>query len=113
MLLCTRQDEPQQRRKATVKNHQAYYKVELREIDALRDSEGNWIWNESYVLADDIIFCEAALTPRTILKSLRDWGYLSPASKGRVRVVDEGELIEIQEKSTGRPILALLLCERY
>jgi len=96
-----------------VKNHQAYYKVELREIDALKNAEGVWTWNESYVLADDIIFCEAALTPRTILKTLRDWGYLSQASEGRVRVVDDGELIEIQEKSTGRPVLALLLCERY
>lgn len=88
-----------------------YYKVELREIDAWRDPEGNWIWNESYALADDLIFAEDALTPRKILKKLREWGYLSPSSKGQVRIVDDGEIIEVQEKSTARPILALLLCD--
>lgn len=90
-----------------------YYRFELREVDAWRDPEGHWIWNESYILADDLIFCESELTPRKILKALRDWRYLSPASKGRVRVVDEYNLIEIQEKNTGRPIFALLLCNEY
>lgn len=90
-----------------------YFKFELRAIDAWGDPEGHWVWNTSYVLADDLIFCETELTPRKILKALRDWGYLSKDSKGRVRVVDEGELIEIQEKNTGMPILALLLCEEY
>lgn len=88
---------------------QTYYKIELREIDSFRDSEGTWIWNESYVLADDLICCEADFTPRKILKELRKWGYLSPASKGRVRVVDEGDLVEIQEKDTEKPILALFI----
>lgn len=88
-----------------------YYKLELRVIDALRDSEGVWDWNDSYAIANDIIFCEDAFTPRRILKKLRDWGYLTPKSKGRVRVVDEGDLIEIQEKNTGKPIFALLVYE--
>ena len=90
-----------------------YFRFELRAIDAWGDPEGHWVWNNSYVLADDLVFHETELTPRKILKALRNWGYLSQGSKGRVRVVDEGELIEIQEKSTGEPILALLLCEEY
>lgn len=90
-----------------------YFKFELRAIDAWGEPDGGWTWNNSYVLADDLIFCETELTPRKILKALRDWRFLSPDSKGRVRVVDEGELIEIQEKNTGMPILALLLCEEY
>ena len=90
-----------------------YYKIELRGIDALRSLDGIWTWNSSYVLADDIVFCESALTSRTILRKLRDWGYLSPASKGRVKVVDEGDCIEIQEKGTEKPILALLIHKRY
>ena len=90
-----------------------YYRFELREVDAWQDPEGHWIWNESYTLADDLIFHETDFDPRKILKALRNWGYLSPASKGRVRVVDEGDLIEIQERSTGRPLLALLLCDEY
>lgn len=87
-----------------------YYKIELREIDALRD-EGGWVWNESFVLADDIFWCAKDFTPRKILKQLREWSYLAPASKGRVRVVNEGDLVEIQEKDTGRPILALFVQE--
>lgn len=89
---------------------ETYYKIELRQIDALRDSEGVWTWNYSYVLADDIIWCETDFTPRRILRKLRDWGYLSPESKGRVRVADEGDfLVEIQEKNSGKPILALFI----
>lgn len=91
---------------------ETYYKIELRRIDALRGPKGAWFWNYSYVLADDIVFHKEAFTPRTILKKLRDWGYLSENSKGRVRVVDEGGfLIEIQEKNTGKPILALYVYE--
>ena len=87
-----------------------WYKVEIRGIDAVRH-DGNWIWNESYVIEQDIYWHEEGLTPRRILRLLRIWGYLTESSKGRVRVVDEGDLIEIQDKGTGRPILALLLLE--
>ena len=87
------------------------YWAELRLTDAVKDSETGWVWNESYVLYDDLVFCETELTPRKILKKLRKWGYLTPSSKGRVRVESYGELIEIQEKNTRRPIFALLLYE--
>ena len=88
-----------------------YYRAELRITDALKDSKHGWVWNESYVLADDLVFCETELTPRKILRKLREWEYLTQSSKGRVRVEDYGELVEIQEKSTGRPIFAVLLYE--
>lgn len=88
-----------------------YYKIEIREIDAWRDEEGLWFWNESFILADDVFWNSEDFTPRKILKQLRNWNFLSPSSKGRVRVVDEGDLVEVQEKSTGRPILALLVQE--
>ena len=88
-----------------------YYKLEIRGIDALRDEEGHWSWNESFVLADDVFWNSEDFTPRKILKQLRNWNFLSAASKGQVRVVDEGDLVEVQEKSTGRPVLALLIQE--
>ena len=85
-----------------------WFDVEIRGIDAVKN-EGFWMWNESWLIEGDILWHEEALTPRRILRQLRKWGYLTESSKGRVRVVDEGDLIEIQEKNTGRPILALLL----
>ena len=88
-----------------------YYRLEIRGIDALRDKEGLWSWNDSFILADDIFWNAKDFTPRKILKQLRNWNFLSAASKGQVRVVDEGDLVEVQEKSTGRPILALLVRE--
>ena len=87
-----------------------WFKTELRSIDAVR-YDGVWIWNESFLLEGDIYWHEEGLTPRRILRQLRKWGYLTESSKDKLRVVDEGDLIEIQDKSTGRPILALLLLE--
>lgn len=87
-----------------------YYKVEIRGIDAVRH-EGLWTWNESYALDGDIYWHEDELTPRKILHQLRKWNYLTEASKGRVRVTAEDDIIEIQEKNTGRPLMALLLLE--
>ena len=87
-----------------------WFKTELRSIDAVRH-DGVWVWNESFLLESDIYWHEEVLTPRRILRQLRKWGYLTESSKGKLRVVDEGDLIEIQEKNTGRPLLALFLQE--
>jgi len=72
----------------------ADYRVELRKIDAVRN----------VVLADDIVSRDEDLTPRKVMNQLRKWGYLPPRSKVRVR-------LEIQDASTGRPILDLLVNE--
>ena len=88
-----------------------WFKTELRSIDAVR-YDGVWVWNESFLLEGDIYWHEEGLTPRRILRQLRKWGYLTESSKGKLRVVDEGDLIEIQDKNTGRPIMALLLLEK-
>lgn len=82
---------------------------ELRSIDAWREREGGWTWNTSYKLEGGICFDTAALKPRIILKKLREWGYLTGHSKGRVRVQDDDSVIEIQDKGTGKPLLALML----
>ena len=88
-----------------------WYKVEIRGIDAAKN-DGVWNWNESWLIEGGIYWHELVLTPRRILRQLRIWGYLSQESKGKLRVVDEGDLIEIQDKNTGRPIMALLLLEK-
>lgn len=87
-----------------------FYVYELRSTDARREPEGGWTRNDSFRLEEGIVFQEDQLTPRKILRHLRTWGYLTPQSKGKVRVVDDqDELIEIQAKGTSRPLLALLL----
>ena len=88
-----------------------YYRAEIRSIDAIRELGGGWVWNESYLIADDVYFAESALTPRRILRQLRRMGVLSEHSKGRVRVYDGDFVIEVQDKATGQPLVALLLEE--
>lgn len=85
-----------------------YIKFELRSIDAWRDTEGVWMWNESYRLEDGIVFEESELTTRKILKALRAWKYLSQKSKGMVTVCYDGDIYEIQDKNTHEPLLALI-----
>lgn len=88
-----------------------YIKTELREIDAWRDEDGGWIWNDSRVIEDGLYLQESELKPRKLLQYLRKWGYLSPYSKGRVRVEDCGDIIEIQDRKTGEPLLALIMLD--
>lgn len=86
-----------------------FYVYELRSIDAWREPEGGWAWNDSFRLEEGIVFQADQLTPRKLLRHLRTWGYLKLESKGKARVVDDqDELIEIQAKGTGQPVLALL-----
>lgn len=87
----------------------SYHIFDLVSIDAWAESEGGWRWNDAHRLEEGIVFGEEMLTPRKILKALREWGYLSEASKGRVRFVGAWPTIEIQNKSNGEPLLALQL----
>ena len=82
------------------------HKYELRTIDAWRDECG-WTWNESSVLEEDIIILENATT-RQILRILRERGWLSVQSAGKVRLQDDWPILEIQDKNTREPILALM-----
>lgn len=86
-----------------------YHIFELCSIDAWAEPEGGWCWNDSFRLEEGIVFADDALTPRKILKALRDWDYLADGSKGRLRVVEDWPVIEIQNKSNGCPYLALQL----
>lgn len=87
-----------------------FVKCEIRSIDAWR-AEGVWVWNDSYVLERDVYFWGDCLTPRRITAYLRKLDLLSESSKGRVRVVNEWPIIEIQDKATGQPVFALLFEE--
>ena len=90
------------------------YCFELRSIYAWRNQEGGWEWNNSFKMEEGICLTEKALTPRMLLKKMREWGYLSAKSKGRVKVYDDQDgLIEFQAKGTDEPLFALLLNNTY
>lgn len=83
-----------------------YHKYELRTIDAWRDGK-LWVWNDSTVLERDIMIAEDATT-RQILAMLRRGGFLSQYSAGKVRLQDDWPTLEVQNKNTYEPILALI-----
>ena len=89
-----------------------YVSLKLLSIDAWRDSEGGWYWNDMHCLDDSCLWGVKELTPRKVLNALRRAGFLSDWSKGRVRVdmhdeMMDGYLIEILNKNTGEPLFAL------
>ena len=87
-----------------------YFKADLVSIDAWKE-EWCWTWNASYIVERDIVFGEDAITPRRVTALLRKMDVLSEGSKGKVRVSDEWPIIEVQIKSTGQPIFALMFNE--
>lgn len=85
-------------------------RFEILSIDAWRDAEGGWSWNNCHKVGAAIM-AEDDLTPRRILRWLRDAGFLTHRSVGRVRVVEiggESAEYEIQARGTGEPLLALV-----
>jgi len=85
----------------------SYLKTDLLSIDAWRDPDG-WQWNNWRLLEAGIFWdADLPLTARRILRALRDWGYLSPASRGRLAVEDDGYNYVVMARGTREPILAL------
>lgn len=88
-----------------------YVKFNLLQVDSVKSIEGYWEWNNAYFIERDIYISESELTPRKIAKFLRESGYLSDYSKGRIRVDLHPEycdwFIEILDKNTSEPIFAL------
>ena len=91
---------------------EAYYKADLVSIDAWKE-DGGWTWNASYTVERDIVMADSAITARKVTKMLRKMGFLIQASKGNVRVeMGLWPLVEVQLKSNGRPLFALMFDER-
>jgi hypothetical protein len=78
---------------------------ELRSIEAWREPEEGWYWNQSFH-CEKVEFADP--TPRKVLQWLRENEYLTETSKGKVLVEDHGDVIEIIKKNTGEPIYAFL-----
>ena len=84
-------------------------KYRLVSIDAWRDFDGGWTWNQWYNVEDGV-YLGNDITARRLLKFMRQSGWLTHASKGRVRIDWHNEMcepfIEILDKNTGEPLLA-------
>lgn len=89
-----------------------FHDFKLLQIDAWREPEGGWTWNNHYLLEEGICIQENYITPRRIASALRRWGYLAPQSTGLIRVdmhneIVDGYLIEILDRRNGEPVFAL------
>lgn len=74
-------------------------------IDAWR-CESGWTWNNWYFVGWYPLRL-LDLKPRAMLRELRERGYLSAASAGRVAVSDDGYNIEVLDRSTNEPLFAI------
>lgn len=83
-------------------------KYRLVSIEAWRD-DGGWQWNQWYTVEDGV-YLGNDITARRLLKFMRQSGWLTEKSKGRVRIDWHNEMcdpfIEILDKNTGEPLLA-------
>lgn len=84
-------------------------KYTLVSIEAWRNSEGGWDWNNQYKLEE--VEIDSNISSRKLCKWLRNNFYLNERSKGKVRVNNEYEIIEILNKATNEPIFAFIMNE--
>ena len=93
-----------------------YYKCKLLSIDAWRDPDGGWDWNNISTIEEGIFIAEDSellSSSRKLLKYFRDnLCVLSDKSKGRVFVdfghdLMDGVLVVVHHKGTGAPLFAL------
>ena len=78
----------------------------LLSIDAWKSTEGGWDWNDWHKVGT-VPATTLDLTPRRLFKFLREAGYLSANSVGRVARDDDGYNVVIMEKDTRRPVYAI------
>jgi len=93
-----------------------YYKCKLLSIDAWRDPEGGWYWNDISTIEEGICIAEDSellSSSRKLLKYFRDnLCVLSDKSTGRVFVdfghdLMDGVLVVVHHKGSGEPLFAL------
>jgi hypothetical protein len=66
---------------------------------------GVWTWNNMFTIEEDV-YIDPKLTNRQLLKFMRESGWLSEQSKGKIRIEDTGYDIEIQNRNTYEPLYA-------
>jgi hypothetical protein len=79
-------------------------KTRVLTIDAWRDCEGGWTWNNWYEIGQHEL--PDGISTRQLLRHARDEGYLTDYSKGRVMVDDDGYNLTICDRGTREPLIA-------
>ena len=78
-------------------------KFEIRQIDAWYDGEA-WTYNESFRIGE--FSTRAENVKRAFCRALHGLGVAF--RRGCVVVVDDGELLEIQDRKSGEPLFAAI-----
>ena len=87
-------------------------KTKLLGIDAYRDSENRWTWNDWFEIEGDIYLDESILkSPRMLLEFCRRSNWLNKQSKGQLTIQDDGYNVFICYRKTAEPILAFVYGE--
>jgi hypothetical protein len=76
-------------------------------IDAWRDSDGGWVWNQWFKLQKIELVPQDLDNVRKLLNVLRKAELLSPKSRGKLAVEDDGYNMVIMRRHTREPILAV------
>jgi len=80
-------------------------------IDAWRDGDHGWFWNQWFSAGKFNL--EEGETNRSILRKMRDGGWLADASKGKVAVEDDQYNLVIVAKGTREPLFAIEYGNHY
>lgn len=81
-------------------------KFRLLSIDAWRNESG-WDWNNWYTVGEIDTAAVNIDSNRALLKYMRDEGYLTEASKGRVYIDDDQYNLVVCERANHRPLFAI------
>ena len=80
--------------------------MRILSIDAWRDPEG-WTWNNWFDVGTFDAPADTLDSPRKLLRYMRDQGYLSGASIGRVAIEDDQYNVVILDRRTRKPLFAI------
>lgn len=81
--------------------------MKILSIDAWKTPEG-WTWNNWCKVGEiEKAEFEKLDTTRKVLSYMREWGYLSDWSKGRVAVQGDQYNVVIVDKNTHEPLFAI------
>jgi len=84
-----------------------HLEYEIRQVDALQEEEGYWVWNTSYHIATVSVPANVKNLERALLYRMRKAGITS--RPGRTKLVsDDGCLYELQDRKTEEPLIAFI-----